>query len=388
MPRADLQPENTSGDVSAESAESSRPGLRITNPADLSGMALRAEQILSHVSADEWEEIIRDWVGSAEPSYHKLSKPGSTGDRGVDVAAFCDEEGYSGVWEAYQGKNYQEGLVFSDVFPEMVKLVDALVEGDTFKKPPIKYAFVSRKGVKTSLQHLLDDPGGIKTPFINELKKHINKAKQNAKDGEEAKNIYQISKKKYTLKQLQDVKTYAEKILDFSIFRFYDATDILGGKGQEWYFVSKYQTKLERAVGPLRLKDTKQGLYLEKLVDVFKEQDKSCKDVASVEIHPEYCVEFQENRDSFYSAEVLRKSVEDSVPPNTYDHLKEQIYMGVIPTARGTYKSGLKRLRKVHKKAYQMHLTGLDLIIPIMNPLDRLGICHQLANEDKLTWVK
>lgn len=388
MPRADLQPENTSGDVSAESAESSRPGLRITNPADLSGMALRAEQILSHVSADEWEEIIRDWVGSAEPSYHKLSKPGSTGDRGVDVAAFCDEEGYSGAWEAYQGKNYQEGLVFSDVFPEMVKLVDALVEGDTFKKPPIKYAFVSRKGVKTSLQHLLDDPGGIKTPFINELKKHINKAKQNAKDGEEAKNIHQISKKKYTLKQLQDVKTYAEKILDFSIFRFYDAADILGGKGQEWYFVSKYQTKLERAVGPLRLKDTKQGLYLEKLVDVFKEQDKSCKDVASVEIHPEYCVEFQENRDSFYSAEVLRKSVEDSVPPNTYDHLKEQIYMGVIPTARGTYKSGLKRLRKVHKKAYQMHLTGLDLIIPIMNPLDRLGICHQLANEDKLTWVK
>lgn len=388
MPMADLQPENTNGEVSAESTESSRPGLRITNPVDLSGMALKAEQILSHVSADEWEKIIRYWVGGEEPSYHKLSNPGSTGDRGVDVAAFCDEKGYSGAWEAYQGKNYQEGLVFSDVFPEMVKLIDALVEGDIFKKPPKKYAFVSRKGVKTSLQHLLDDPGGIKKPFIDELKKHIKKAEQNAKEGEEAKKIHQISKKKYTLKQLQDVKSYAEKSLDFSIFKFYDAADILGGIAQEWYFVSKHQTKLERGSGPLRLEDTKQGLYIEKLVDVFKEQDKSCKDVASVEAHPEYRVEFQENRESFYSAEVLRKSVEGSVPPNTYDDLKDQIYMGVIPTARGTYKSGLKRLRKVQKNAYQMHLTGLELIIPIMKPLDRLGICHQLANEDKLTWVK
>lgn len=379
----------------------SMPKSSDINPLDLSGGSLTAEDILSHVSPKDWERMICWKLLKEDPPYHEIVGPGGPGDYSVDVAAFRDEYKFSGKWEAYQGKRYKDPLGFWTVFGEIVKLVDGHRKR-IFPNLPTKYVFVSPQGSGQTLQNSMNKPGGLKEEFKAKMKKEIDEldykpgdepstaVSEGAGDKKPKPRSKTIAGKTYTKRQLEDIKAHAEKIKVFEkvSFESKDLTYILGGKAGDRYYISKHQTKLERASGPLRLEDTKQGLYIEKLVDVFKEQDKSCKDVASVEAHPEYCVEFQENRESFYSAEVLRKSVEDSVPPNTYDHLKEQIYMGVIPTARGTYKSGLKRLRKVHKKAYQMHLTGLDLIIPIMNPLDRLGICHQLANEDKLTWVK
>src|SRR5262249_31851873 len=92
-------------------------------------------------------------------------------------------------------------------------------------------------------------------------------------------------------------------------------------------------------------------------------------------------------RIAFYHAESLRVFARDSVPPRTFESLQDDIYHGVVDICDGEHPDGYQRVCEVTKAARDLQITA-NALIHRSNPLDRDGICHQLANEDRLRWTK
>ena len=76
----------------------------------------------------------------------------------------------------------------------------------------------------------------------------------------------------------------------------------------------------------------------------------------------------------------------DSVPPGTFDKLQDDIHSGVIDTAEADHGTGFDRLTSVLSLVGQLDLSRHTLIT-VTEIDDRKGICHQLANADRLTWL-
>ena len=67
--------------------------------------------------------------------------------------------------------------------------------------------------------------------------------------------------------------------------------------------------------------------------------------------------------------------------------MKDDIHSSVIDVCEGDYSDGFIRVCTVTQAARELHLTSNPLL-SCAKPKDRDGICHQLANEDRLQWLK
>ena len=96
---------------------------------------------------------------------------------------------------------------------------------------------------------------------------------------------------------------------------------------------------------------------------------------------------FARQRESFYFAESLRTFARDSVPLGTFEDLQNDMFDGVIDTAESEHEHGLIKLKSVlnDSKSVPLDSNGLFETIRVK---DRYGICHQLANDNKLKWVE
>jgi hypothetical protein len=94
---------------------------------------------------------------------------------------------------------------------------------------------------------------------------------------------------------------------------------------------------------------------------------------------------FKRSREAFYHAESLRVFVRDKVEPGTFESLQEEVYLGVIDTHNSEYADGYERVVSVTNAAQSLALDAHPLAASAF-PSDRRGICHQLANEDRLIW--
>ena len=95
---------------------------------------------------------------------------------------------------------------------------------------------------------------------------------------------------------------------------------------------------------------------------------------------------FRRQRISFYNAEALRLYARDSVPEGTFEALQDDIHAGVVEIAESEHASGMDRLSEVLTASGQLDLSSHTLVSASRLD-DRKGICHQLANEDRLTWM-
>ena len=96
---------------------------------------------------------------------------------------------------------------------------------------------------------------------------------------------------------------------------------------------------------------------------------------------------FSRQREAFYQAEAFRVFVRDKVEPGTFERLQDEIYAGVIDTHDENYDDGYTRVVAVTKAAQDIAMTA-NPIASITQTQDRHGICHQLANDDKLKWTR
>ena len=75
------------------------------------------------------------------------------------------------------------------------------------------------------------------------------------------------------------------------------------------------------------------------------------------------------------------------MPQGTFKILQDEIHDGVQEVYDTEHASGYQRVVKTIEKARDIAITGNPLI-GVMQSNDRAGICHQLANDDRLIWVR
>lgn len=123
------------------------------------------------------------------------------------------------------------------------------------------------------------------------------------------------------------------------------------------------------------------------ILDVYEEHSgKRFEDSSFLESHERYKRDYERQRLRFYHAEALRNFARDTVPEGTFESLQDELFNGVIDTCEDDHDNGFKRMKAVMLQVTQTGLTSNPLVTAVKVE-DRQGICHQLANEDRLTWV-
>lgn len=320
-------------------------------------------------SPDQWEVFITEWATGLATSYRQIKQLGGPGDRGVDVAAFKTDRGLEDSWDCYQAKHYGEPLKLSDAIPEMLKIFRGVAEA--YYVLPDQYVFVAPRGCGSSLNRLLSKPTELQKKFLDAIDSRSPATR--VLDGG-------------TLQAIRDLAA----VTDFSVFRSLELNEMLDVHRRTSYYAARFGTTLPARppVGQTPATPTPgEAIYVKKLVDVYQEREPTaCTDTDSVTAHKKYGPHLQRQREAFYSAEALRLYSRDSVPDGTYELLQGDVYTGVIDTAEADHATGMDRLRAVLTQSGQLDL-GAHSLISVSRIEDRQGICHQLANADRLTWV-
>jgi hypothetical protein len=187
-----------------------------------------------------------------------------------------------------------------------------------------------------------------------------------------------------------DFLAYVEKF-DFSIFDSKTALELVEEYKTSPYYAARFGGGLPSRPIPDAPPETiapKESRYVEQLFDAYADHTKSeiCNS-GSLTKWPKLGDHFQRQRVAFYHAESLRVFARDTVPPGTFESLQEDVYNGVVDTHDATHDDGYARVRAVTRAARDLQITA-NVLITRAKPQDRDGICHQLANEDRLQWTK
>ena len=109
--------------------------------------------------------------------------------------------------------------------------------------------------------------------------------------------------------------------------------------------------------------------------------------VADLATHDDVRGHFNDARLEFYSAESLRVFSRDTLPPGVFEELQVQLHGGIKDEMRGVHPDGYRRVLSVVKTAKLLPITD-HALKERLSTYDRGGICHQLANDGEVKWVK
>jgi hypothetical protein len=347
---------------------------RINNYDLMFGTPIPPIEKLKIFSAEQFEDFIREWATGflkKQGKYLECKKCSGAGDKGRDVIAIID----SAKWENFQCKHYDHPLSPSDVYVELGKLLYY-----THKKDytvPHYYYFVSPRGLGPKLNDLLSKPDELKTLLFNSWETYCKKGI--------------ISNQEILLEE-----TFLDYFnsFDFSIFKGYDPHQLIEEHHTTPYYACRFggglQKKRSFRTAPPSSIATNELVYTTKLFAAytdFKKISISC--TLDLTNDDELFNHFNRQREGFYSADSLNQFSRDTFPTEVdyFDDLKNEFYRGVVDVANNRYADGYQRVKATTNFAKTLNISSNPLGSQV-NMEDREGICHHLANEDKLTWVK
>ena len=330
------------------------------------------QQLILLYSAEEWESFVEEWVHYLKTQYVKVVRLSGPSDMGIDVAGLADKNGLSGVWDNYQCKDYGNPLTPSVAIPEIGKILWHSFEGHY--TPPRKYYFMAPKNVGMQLKKLLLKPGDLKTHVV-------------LKWDDWCANAITSTKK---IPLTGKLRTYVSNF-DFSIFTFKTALEAIDEHRQTPYYSARFGGGLSdrpAVTAPPSNPAATESRYLQQLFEAYSDNQKaSLPDLASLSSHPDLADHYQRQRETFYHAEALRNFARDTVPSGTFEELQGEVHAGVVDVCDSPHADALVRLKAVTQAAASLPLTANGLIT-VTKIQDKKGICHQLANENRLKWKK
>jgi hypothetical protein len=321
-------------------------------------------------SPQQWEAFILEWADSLEQEYVTVAKCGGAGDMGRDVVAEIDQQ--NEVWDNYQCKHYKDPLVPTDVWVELGKLIHYSRLG--FYTYPRKYYFIAPQGAGNTLSRLLKKPEQLRAGLLANWDKHCRK------------RITSEAEVDLT----EDLKQYIDG-LDFSIFSAIPPLRIIDEHARTRWYVFRFGGGLpERPEPPAPPEEPTESetVFVRELLSAYGErvqQQLTCP--ADLQDHPDMREHLGDARREFYSAESLRTFSRDTLPPGEFERLQNEIHHGVKDDVRAEHPDGFARVLAVVKTARVLPLDGHPLRSR-MGTMDRGGVCHQLANDGKVKWVK
>lgn len=318
----------------------------------------------------EWEKFVNEWVTCLSATYLSVQRFTGAGDKGVDVAAFTDPKQLVGVWHNYQCKHYAKPLGPADAYLEIGKCLWYSFCGDFAS--PARYFFVAPRGVSTKLGLLLANAEKLRSSLCKAWEKTVS-AKITSTQ---------------TVHLSDDFKAYVDAF-DFSIFEASAPLKILEQHRKTPFFPQRFGGGLpERPkIGALpdRIEDH-ETVYTRKLFAAYSEHSgtniESSKDFTG---HAKLRKHFNRSREAFYHSESLRVFVRDKTEPGTFESLQDEICDAVVDTCDADHSDGYARIIAVTDKAQSLTIDAHPLS-PSTFPRDLKGICHQLANDNRLSW--
>jgi hypothetical protein len=337
------------------------------------GRLFLPQQQLLLYSPDEWEEFIHEWVDSKRARYAQVLRFGGSGDMGIDVAAFTDDRRLLGTWDNYQCKHYKGALTPRDAVPEIAKILWHSFQ-ERYSRPRCYY-FVAPQGCGMSLRKLLTNARALKQHVIDRWDDQCGTA---------------VTKQE-TILLNGAFKSYVDGF-DFSIFKERTALEIIAEHRLTPYFAVRFGGGLPRPrpavqVSPYQPEESA-SRYVQQLFEAYSEHtNTTVRDLACFAARSELTEHFHRQREFFYHAEALRNFARDTVPEGTFEDLQTEVHAGVIEVEAAQHADGYARVQAVTQAAVTLELTS-NALMSVVRVQDRRGMCHQLANDNRLRWRK
>ena len=90
-------------------------------------------------------------------------------------------------------------------------------------------------------------------------------------------------------------------------------------------------------------------------------------------------------RFQFYSAEALNEFVRELTDQGTFADFQNDIFNAIWSVFSDDHETSFRRLQKTLSCAANVP-HGTNAIYLVAEALDKQGVCHQLANIDKIDW--
>ena len=322
----------------------------------------------------DWEQFVLEWATGLK-EYKKVRRVSGSGDEGRDVIGCVGESSSSGLWDNFQCKHYDDKLTPTNIFGEVGKFLFHTWKGHyTVARA---YYFVSPKGVGPKLYGLLENPEEFKQELIAAWSKRC-------QDSITTTATVKLEG------QLEDwVRSF-----DFSIFKDLAPHELIETHRETPYFVARFGGGLLRPRMPLDVPEVpteSETRYVQQLLAAYSDHLK-CPPICLEELlnkHEKMKEHLQRQRKHFYEAESLRNFSRDNLPEEGryFESLQDEIFDGIIETVKSAHASGLDRVNKALEVAQALQIVSHPLITQVRVG-DRHGICHQLANEDRVKWVE
>ena len=334
----------------------------------IAGQPIPAMQRIKLFSAQDWEEFVLEWADSLREEYEDVARCGGAGDLGRDVVA---QVAGSGEWDNYQCKHYDHPLYPTDVWLEIGKLF-YYVESGRFTYPR-RYHFVAPQGVGTTLSNLLRSPEQLRRQLLDAWDKHCRKHITSTTDV-----------------ILDGGLRHRAETADFGVFCAVQPLRLIEQHARTRWHVARFGGGLPvrpPVLPPPDAVQTGEINYVGQLLQAYSDHGgaplQCVEDLRTVvELFEHFC----RSREDFYSAESLRNFSRDTLPPGEFERLQSEIFDGVVDVGRAPAADGYERVLKTTAAARALQITAHALVSRLYSR-DRSGICHQLANVDRLRWM-
>lgn len=341
------------------------------------GVGLPVEPLarLAQFSAAEFERFTLEWatdyVATVQGVY-EVQQRGGAGDKGRDVIVWLDEPTATPRrWVLYQCKHYGSNLGAGSAAAEIGKVLHYSYIGDY--SIPFEYWFVTHKGVTSNLQDLLDAPETLRKFIIDEWDKYC------------ADEITSKAKILLTAGFIKHIENFP-----FGIFRAKQPNALIAEHAKTKFHLAvfglplidrppppsppstvapgetRYLAQLYRAIGEnmgIVVTDSQQFCHVGRLTRLF-----------------------ERSRITFYCAEGLKELARDQMADaEFFMTLLDEFSDGLYHTVASASPPALNRLSVTIQASQTLQLGG-HVLAPHVRANDREGICHHLANDDRVDW--
>jgi hypothetical protein len=177
---------------------------------------------------------------------------------------------------------------------------------------------------------------------------------------------------------------------DFSIVGYLPVLRILEQHARTSYWHQRFKRDFPRRPDPAAAPDGVQAhelRYVAQLMEAYSDHLKAAVPNPEALTAAELREHFSRARTDFYMADSLNRFYRDQFPGGAFEHVMKQVYDGVVETALAEHANGYCRVVATTQQAVNVPLAGSDYA-SYVEPGDKKGLCHHLANDNKLKWVK
>lgn len=320
------------------------------------------------MSPGAWTDFILEWADSLKTKYELVERCDGAGDMGRDVIGFARSD-VNDPWDNYQCKYYDRQLAPGDIWLELGKLSYYTYVGAYTL--PRHYYFVAPHGAGPTLSTLFRSANNLRRGLLEKweqkCQRGITSTKEIPLDGQ--------------------LKAHIEA-LDFSIFSAPSPLTIIEEHSRTRHYAARFGGGLPArppAPTPPTTIAANEANYIRALLDAYEDRLRailqSPDDISDTALQQH----FKRARLEFYSAEALKGFSRDTVPIGTFDALLDEVLNGVADVLQATHPDAYDRVLASVRHAKTLSLSSSPLLTKIYSP-DKGGMCHQLANEQRIKW--